>query len=41
LGAALSFKADDPVDAALQSAFSAAISLKFDQQLPSRPKARP
>ena len=30
LGAALSFKADDPVDAALQGAFLAAISLKFD-----------
>jgi hypothetical protein len=40
LGAALSFKADDPVDAALQSAFLAAISLKFDQQLPSKPKPR-
>jgi hypothetical protein len=33
LGAALSFKADDPVDAALQGAFLAAISLKFDHQL--------
>jgi hypothetical protein len=40
LGAALSFKADDPVDAALQSAFLAAISLKFDQQLSSKPKPR-
>jgi hypothetical protein len=40
LGAALSFKADDPVDAALQSALLAAISLKFDQQLSSKPKAR-
>jgi hypothetical protein len=40
LGAALSFKADDPVDAALQSAFLAAISLKFDHQLPSKPKPR-
>jgi hypothetical protein len=40
LGAALSFKADDPVDAALQSAFLAAISLKFDQRLSSKPKPR-
>jgi hypothetical protein len=40
LGAALSFRADDPVDAALQSAFLAAISVKFDQQLPSKPKPR-
>ncbi len=39
LGAALSFKADvDPVEAALQGAFLAAISLKFDEQLPSKPK---
>jgi hypothetical protein len=30
LGAALSFKADDQVDAALQCEFLAAISLKFD-----------
>ena len=36
-GAALSFKADDPVDAALQGAFLAAISLKFDHQLSSKP----
>ena len=40
LGAALSFRADDPVDAALQSAFLAAISLKFDRQLSSKPKPR-
>ena len=40
LGAALSFKADDPVDAALQGAFLAAISLKFDDQLSSKPKQR-
>jgi len=40
LGAALSFKADDPVEAALQGAFLAAISLKFDQQLSSKPKPR-
>ena len=40
VGAALSFKADDPVDAALQGAFRAAISLKFDHQLSSRPKLR-
>jgi hypothetical protein len=40
LGAALSFKADDPVDAALQGAFLAAISLKFDHQLSSKPKRR-
>jgi hypothetical protein len=39
-GAALSFKADDPVAAALQGAFLAAISLKFDQQLSSKPKPR-
>jgi hypothetical protein len=38
LGAALSFKADDPVEAALQGAFLAAISLKFDHQLSSKPK---
>ena len=40
LGAALSFKADDPVEAALQGAFLAAISLKFGQQLSSKPKRR-
>ena len=40
LGAALSFKADDPVDAPLQCALLAAISLKFDQQLSSKPKPR-
>jgi hypothetical protein len=40
LGAAFSFKADDPVDAPLQSAFLATISLKFDQQLSSKPKQR-
>jgi hypothetical protein len=37
----LNFSAGDPVDAALQSAFLAAVSLKFDHQLPSKPKARP
>ena len=41
LGAALNLKADDPVDAALQGAFLAAISLQFDQQLSSKPKPRP
>jgi hypothetical protein len=41
LGAALNFKVGDPVDAALQSAFLAAISLKFDEQLSSKPKPRP
>ena len=40
LGAALSFKADDPVEGALQGAFLAAISLKFDHQLSSKPKLR-
>jgi hypothetical protein len=40
LGAALSLKADDPVDAALPSAFLAAISLKFDEQPSSKPKPR-
>jgi hypothetical protein len=40
LGAALSFRADHPVNAALQSAFLAAISVKFDEQLPSKPKPR-
>jgi hypothetical protein len=40
LGAALNFKADDPVEAALQGAFLAAISLKFDHQLSSKPKRR-
>jgi hypothetical protein len=40
LGAALSFRADDPVEGALQGAFLAAISLKFDQQLSSKPKPR-
>jgi hypothetical protein len=39
LGAALNFKADDPVEAALQGAFLAAISLKFDHQLSSKPQA--
>jgi hypothetical protein len=41
LGAALNFKADDPVDAALQGAFLAAISFKFEHQLSSKPKPRP
>ena len=40
LGAALNFKADDPVEAALQGALLAAISLKFDHQLSSKPKRR-
>ena len=40
LGAALNFKADDPVEAALQGAFLAAISLNFDHQLSSKPKPR-
>ena len=40
LGAALNFKADDPVETALQGAFLAAISLQFDRQLPSKPKSR-
>jgi hypothetical protein len=40
LGAALNFKADDPVDAALQGAFLAAISLNFDHLLSSKPKLR-
>jgi hypothetical protein len=40
LGEALNFKADDPVEAALQGAFLAAISLKFDHQLSSKPKPR-
>ena len=40
LGAALNFKADDPVEAALQGAFLAAISLQFDHQLPSKPKPK-
>jgi hypothetical protein len=40
LGAALSFKADDPVEVALQGAFLAAISLKFDHELSSKPKAK-
>ena len=35
LGAALSFKADDPVDAALQGAFLAAISL-IGRSMPTR-----
>ena len=40
LSAALNFKADDPVEAALQGALLAAISLKFDHQLSSKPKRR-
>ena len=40
LGGALSFKADDPVEAALQGALFAAISLKFDYQLSSKPKRK-
>ena len=40
LGAALNFRADDPVEAALQGAFLAAISLQFDHQLPSKPKPK-
>ncbi len=41
LGAAMNFKADDPVEAALQGAFLAAISLKFDHQLFVEAQARP
>jgi hypothetical protein len=37
---ALNFKADDPVEAALQGAFLAAISLKFDHRLSFKPKLR-
>jgi hypothetical protein len=42
LGAALSFKTDDPVDAAAarRVLILAAISLKFDDQLSSKPKPR-
>jgi hypothetical protein len=40
LSAALNFKADDPVEAALQGAFLAAISLQFDHQLPSKLKPK-
>jgi hypothetical protein len=38
IGSALAFKAGDPVEAALRTALIAAICLKFDDQLPSRPR---
>jgi hypothetical protein len=39
IGAALAFKAGDAVETALQTALIAAICLKFDEQLTSRPRA--
>ena len=40
IGAALAFKAGElPVETALQTALIAAICLKFDEQLKSRPRA--
>ena len=38
IGSALAFKAGDPVETALRTALIAAICLKFDDQLPSRPR---
>jgi hypothetical protein len=38
IGAALAFKAGDPVKTALRTALIAAICLKFDDQLPHRPR---
>ena len=38
IGSALAFKAVDPVETALRTALIAAICLKFDDQLPSRPR---
>ena len=38
IGSALGFKAGDPVETALRTALIAAICLKFDDQLPSRPR---
>jgi len=40
IGSALAFKAGDPVETALRTALIAAICLKFDDQLPSRPRRR-
>ena len=39
IGAALAFKAGDAVETALQTALIAAICLKFDEQLTTRPRA--
>jgi hypothetical protein len=39
IGAALDFKAGEAVETALQTALIAAICLKFDEQLTSRPRA--
>ena len=39
IGSALAFKAGDPVETALQTALIAAICLKFDEQLTSRPRS--
>jgi hypothetical protein len=38
IGSALAFKAGDPVETALRRALIAAICLKFDDQLPNRPR---
>jgi hypothetical protein len=38
IGSALAFKAGDPVETALRTALIAAICLKFDDQLPNRPR---
>jgi hypothetical protein len=39
IGAALAFTAGDAVETALQTELIAAIRLKFDEQLTSRPRA--
>ncbi|HZZ21647.1 MAG TPA: hypothetical protein VFE60_03285 [Roseiarcus sp.] len=38
IGAALAFKAGDPVETALRTALIAAICLKFDEELKYRPR---
>ena len=38
IGAALAFKAGDPVEMALRTAFIQAIGLKYDERLTSRPR---
>jgi hypothetical protein len=38
IDSALAFKASDPVETSLRMALIAGICLKFDDQLPSRPR---
>jgi hypothetical protein len=40
IAAALAFKAGDEIETALRAALIAAVALKYDQELPSRPRKR-